>query len=297
MALDALSAKFSGLEFKIIAVKTIGDKILNKPLVEFGGRGVFVKELEEALLAGTVDFVVHSLKDLPTAMPDGLKLAATLKRDDPRDVLISRDQTPFLALPPGSRVATSSRRRSAQLCALRRDLSFVDIRGNVPTRLRKHDEGQCDAIVLAAAGLIRLGLSDRIAEFFDPQLSTPAAGQGALAIECRSDDEESIELLSAINDDKVWAEITAERACLNRLGGGCSLPVGVNAHFNDQGLLEITGCVAALDGKKVYKKTLSGTTAQAQQLGETLAQALVADGAGEIISALLETPVQQVSPP
>ncbi|MBY0358719.1 MAG: hydroxymethylbilane synthase [Candidatus Obscuribacterales bacterium] len=296
MILKALSQCFPDYNFQTYQVKTIGDKVLNKPLAQLGSTGVFVKELEEALLANSVDFVIHSLKDLPTTIPPGLRLAATLYRDDPRDVLVSRDHVPFLSLPPGSRVATSSRRRAAQLSALRRDLTFVDIRGNIPTRLRKHDEGSCDAMVLAAAGLLRLGLTERITEFFDPQLSTPAAGQGALGIECRDDDQDTNALLSAINDTNVWTAITAERAFLNKLGGGCSVPVGAHAELNSDGLLELTGCVASMDGKQTYKKTVTAEPAQAANLGETLAAELVALGAGKIISDLLTVPAS-VSPP
>jgi hydroxymethylbilane synthase len=296
LAVAALNELHTGCHFEIVPIKTSGDKVLNKPLVEIGGRGVFVKELEEALLADEVDLVVHSLKDLPVDMPEGLLLAATLNREDPRDVLVCNANLEFDKLPAGSRVATSSRRRSAQLLALRKDLTFVDIRGNIATRLRKHDEGQCDAMVLAAAGLLRLGERARIAQFFDTRLCTPAVGQGALAVECRSKDTAIVELLQQINDFNVTAEITAERAFLNKLGGGCSVPVGALAVVQD-GQMEISGCIAALDGGTVFRRSLTGSVAEAKELGLALADAMIADGAGGVLSSLVASTPASVSPP
>jgi hydroxymethylbilane synthase len=296
MAVSALADLSTGCQFEIVPIKTSGDKVLNKPLVEIGGRGVFVKELEEGLLADEVDLVVHSLKDLPVEMPDGLLLAAVLKREDPRDVLVCNANLEFDKLPPGSRVATSSRRRAAQLLALRNDLTFVDIRGNIATRLRKHDEGQCDAMVLAAAGLLRLGESARIAQFFDTRLCTPAVGQGALAVECRSNDTFIVELLQQINDAAVSSEIKAERAFLHKLGGGCSVPVGALAVVRD-GELEISGCIAALDGGTVFRRSLAGPASKANELGLALAEAMIADGAAVVLSSLVASTPASVSPP
>jgi hydroxymethylbilane synthase len=297
LALKKLTENFPDLQFEVIACKTKGDKILNAPLSELGGRGVFVKELEEALLAGTVDLVVHSLKDLPTELPDGLCLAATFDRIDPRDVLVSKDGTDFRSLKPGSRVATSSRRRAAQLAAMRQDLQFVDIRGNIQTRMRKLDEGQCDAMVLAAAGLLRLNMRDRISQFFEPSESTPAVGQGALAIECRKHDKRVLEVLATLNDADTAACIGAERAFLQKLGGGCSVPVGALAKINAANEVEIEVCVAALNGSKVYKGTASGAKASVVKLGEDLANKLIKEGAGAIIEALLNSSIGVVSPP
>ncbi len=291
-----LLSRFPELRFEIVAITTGGDKNLSKPIAELGMRGVFVKELEEALLAGQVDLVVHSLKDLPTDLPDGLTLAAIPERVDPRDVLVSHGRLPFSQLAAGARVATSSRRRSAQLLVLRSDLEFVDIRGNIPTRLRKHDEGHCDAMVLAAAGLLRLGLSDRISEYLDPATSMPAVGQGALAVECRLEDQDTLAIAGAIDDPQLRARITAERAFLDCLGGGCSVPVGALAR-EEKGLIVLHGCIAALDGSRVFRSTLTGRPAEAQDLGRRLAEQMLADGARPIIDSFKQSAPQAVSPP
>ncbi len=296
LAVKRLQAKFPELDFEITAVKTKGDKVLNKPIAELGERGVFVKELEESLLANQVDFVVHSLKDLPTEMPDQLQLASTFERADCRDVFLSRTGLSFEDLPAGSRLATSSRRRVAQLACLRADLKFVDIRGNIQTRLRKLDEGDCDAMVLAAAGLLRLGLEARIKEFFEPSKILPAAGQGALAIECRKNRKDILDLLEEINDKQVWYCIEAERALLAKLGGGCSVPVGVLAQVKEGAKLEVQACVAALDGQKIVRASIAGEQTEARSLGERLACEILAAGASEILQELIEAPAS-VSPP
>lgn len=296
MALAALKKRFPDLQFEIIAVKTSGDKNLSKPLPELGGRGVFVKELEEALLSGQVDFVVHSLKDLPTDMPPNLVLAATLARDDARDVLVSREGFSFKNLSAKCKVATSSRRRAAQLCVLRNDLEFVDIRGNIQTRMRKLEEGQCDAMVLAAAGLHRLGMQERISHYFSIEECIPAVGQGALAIECREDKSSVLAILKAINDASVSACITAERAFLNKLGGGCSVPVGANAVINADNELVLTACVVSMDGKQVFKHQAC-SSGDPSKLGAELADKMIAEGAGEIIAALMNASIGLVSPP
>ena len=296
LALNAIQSKFPKVHFEIIAVKAMGDKNQHTPLAELGGRGVFVKELEDALLDGRVDFVVHSLKDLPTEMVPGLSLAATLERADPRDVLVSKDNKAFGELPPGSRVATSSRRRAAQLSALRNDVEFIDIRGNIQTRLRKHDEGQCDAMVLAAAGLLRLELKDRISQFFDVEVSMPAVGQGALAIECRSDDSEVFSLLHAINDVNVSDCIQAERAFLNTMGGGCSVPVGAIANLIDDEI-ELSACVASVNGARVLRQSLRGSRKDPAALGLKMAEKMLSLGAKEIIAGLSESDLGLVSPP
>lgn len=296
MALAALTALKSDFSFEIVAIKTQGDKILNKPLAEIGGRGVFVKELEEALYADQVDLVVHSLKDLPTAMPPDLVFAATLDREDPRDVLVSNSGLAFDKLPAGSRVATSSRRRAAQLLAIRRDIEFVDIRGNIQTRLRKHDEGQCDAMVLAAAGLLRLNEDKRITQFFDVATCTPAVGQGALGLECRANDTRVLQLMEKLNKPNVLSAVTAERAFLNELGGGCSVPVGALA-MHEKGLLTVSGCVASLDGSRVFRRSISGAAADAENIGRQLALQMIADGAQDVLKELLESTPNAVSPP
>ncbi len=225
-------------------ITTGGDKVQDRPIAEIGGRGVFVKELEEALLENRVDLVVHSLKDLPTELPTGLKLACVIDRSDPRDVLVSDKYSSLAELPAGAKVATSSRRRSAQLLAQRKDLHFVDMRGNIPTRIKKLAEGQCDAMILAAAGLLRLDMADKIKEYLPLDLCLPAVGQGALAIECRTSDNDLCSILNEIEDEDSAREVEAERAFLDQLGSGCSVPAGALGRVEGH-TLTLHGCVAA----------------------------------------------------
>jgi hydroxymethylbilane synthase len=297
LVVGRLHERFPDIAFLIKPVTTHGDKVLSKPIAEVGSRGVFVKELEEALLAHEVDLVVHSLKDLPTELPAGLTLAAVLDRQDPRDVLVSRNRVPFRLLPGGSKVATSSRRRAAQLKAARQDVEFIDIRGNIPTRLRKLDEGVCDAMVLAAAGLLRLGETGRIAEYLDVEFSTPAAGQGALAVECRQDDDKILHLAATIEDKPARAEVTAERVFLEKLGGGCSVPIGAVCLTLSDGRLHLTGCVASLDGSTIMRRSLDGQPDRAADLGARLADLFFEMGAGPVLSRLKESAPATVSPP
>jgi hydroxymethylbilane synthase len=296
IVVEAIKANYPEAKIDVVFVTTRGDKTQDRPISALGTRGVFVKELEEALLAGEVDLVVHSLKDLPTDLPDGLCLASVLQRADARDALVSKNKTRFTDLPAGSKVATSSRRRAAQLRSIRNDLEFIDIRGNVPTRLRKHDEGQCDAMVLAAAGLHRLDLQDRISEYFESAVSTPAAGQGALAIECRTDDKRILEITASIEDKTVRAEITSERAFLDKLGGGCSVPIGALATADGAGRLKLIGCVTSIDGKSVIRDEIEGASSDAEKLGVTLADKLLELGAREVLEHLKQIPVT-LSPP
>jgi hydroxymethylbilane synthase len=297
IVIAALSGKFPELKFEVVPITTGGDKVLDRPIAELGGRGVFVKELEDALYADRVDFVVHSLKDLPTELPKDLILACVLDREDPRDVLVSNNDTLLKKLPEGTRVATSSRRRTAQIKALRTDLEFCDIRGNIPTRLRKQEEGQCDAMILAAAGLLRLGLASRITEYLDMAISTPAVGQGALAVECREGDTAVLDFLRIIEDKQVRAEITAERAFLDKLGGGCSVPVGALGQTLRDGRLRLTGCVAALDGSEVIRVSLESTHELAAELGNTLAERVEELGADRILRELKLSAPPAISPP
>jgi hydroxymethylbilane synthase len=285
------------IELEVVALTTHGDKVQSKPIAELGARGVFVKELEWALLEREVDFVVHSLKDLPTDMPQGLILAAVLERADPRDVVVSHDRVKLADLKAQSKVATSSRRRVAQLKAVRPDLEFVDMRGNIQTRLRKHDEGQCDAMVLAAAGLLRLGLYERITEFLPSDLSTPAAGQGALAVECRFGEQELLASLLKIQDADSRAQSEAERALLSELGGGCSVPIGALADCPSAGVLRLTACVASLDGTKVLRATEESPISEPTKLGERLANKLRQMGAEEILVPLRQSEPNPISPP
>jgi hydroxymethylbilane synthase len=296
MVVDELGKSFPDLKVEIIHITTGGDKVQDRPIADLGTRGVFVKELEEALFDNRVDLVVHSLKDLPTDMPDGLTLAAVLNRSDSRDVVVSHNKTKFMDLKPGSKVATSSRRRAAQLQNLRSDLEFIDVRGNIPTRLRKHDEGLCDAMILAAAGLLRLDLADRITEYLDYDISTPAAGQGALAVECRADDTAVLSLARAIEDPRVRTEITAERAFLEKLGGGCSVPIGAFAETQDDGAIHLRGCVASADGLEVIRSTEDGSPENAVALGQKLAEKMLKLGAGNLLEHLRQIPIT-ISPP
>jgi hydroxymethylbilane synthase len=284
------------MQFEIVPITTGGDKVQDRPIADLGIQGVFVKELEEALYAGRVDLVVHSLKDLPTKLPPGLELAAVLDRADARDVLVSHDKLTFSELPTGSRVATSSRRRTAQLKALRPDLIFCDIRGNIQTRLKKHDGRQCDAMVLAAAGLVRLNLQARISEYFDLEKSTPAVGQGALAIECRSNDTRILAYLHEIDEQLIRAAVDAERAFLDKLGGGCSVPIGAYARVDGQ-KIELLGCVCALDGTNILRQSLTGDIAKSTALGAELAEKMTRMGATRILSDLLKSTPAAISPP
>lgn len=295
MVVDRLKEVSPETDVEVVLITTGGDKVQDRPIAQIGTRGVFVKELEEALLDGSVDFVVHSLKDMPTDVPPGLVLVAVLNRSDPRDVFLSRDGSSFANLKPGARVATSSRRRAAQLSHLRSDLNFVDIRGNVPTRLRKLEEGQCDAMILAAAGLLRLGLDKHIVEYFESDKCTPAAGQGALAVECR-DEETSLLLLKKIDDKLVRAEIECERAFLEELGGGCSVPIGALAKA-EKGRLVLEGCIAALDGKTVFRNKLEGDLNEAREIGKKLSKLMIKGGAESVVAALRESVPSKISPP
>lgn len=296
VVVERLTKAHPELSCEIVTITTGGDKVLDKPISELGSRGVFVKELEEALLANEVDFVVHSLKDLPTDFPAGLMLASVLCRDDPRDVFLSRTGASLKDLPAGSKLATSSRRRTAQIKALRSDLEFTDMRGNVPTRVRKMEEGQCDAMILAAAGLLRLEMQDKITEFLDVQTCTPAAGQGALAVECRTSDGRVRDLLGAIQEQDVRCEIDCERVFLSLLGGGCSVPIGAHARC-DGDLVHLIGCVAALDGSQVYRESVEGPRDKANQLAQKLAQRMRETGAEDILRELRISTPNSISAP
>jgi hydroxymethylbilane synthase len=291
-----LAKHFPDLDFAVHPITTGGDKIQDRPIAAIGGTGVFVKELEDALLANRVDLVVHSLKDLPTALPAGLHLACVIDRSDPRDVLVSDRFGSLAGLPAGAKVATSSRRRAAQLLAVRQDLNFVDMRGNIPTRLRKLEEGQCDAMILAAAGLLRLGLEDKIKEYLAADVSTPAVGQGALAVECRSGDSELCRILSEIEDADSAREVEAERAFLDQLGSGCSVPAGALGRVNGD-KLTLQGCVAALDGSKILRDQMIDDKQNAFQLGKALAAKMQAAGAEKILVELRRSTPNVVSPP
>jgi len=292
-----LCEKFPGTEYSIIPVTVSGERDYARPIAELGIQGAFVKELEEALLNDEIDIVVHSLKDLPTTLPPGLSLACVSAREDVRDVLVSKNNLGLQQLAPGSSIATSSRRRVSQLSAVRNDLVFMDIRGNVPTRIDKLDDGYCDALILAACGLKRIGFANRISEYLDLEISLPVPGQGALGIECRLADHEVIHKLQTLDDVKTRFEITAERAFLAEVGGGCSMPVGALAIFQSLGQLTLTGCITSLDGKQVFREAMTATATEAEELGINLANHLLEKGARAIVQELRALTPLAVSPP
>ena len=259
-----------------------GDRLLDHPLPEIGGKGLFTGELENALLSGRVQAVVHSLKDLPVETTPGLVIAAIPEREFAQDVLVSADGQKLSDLPEGARVGTGSLRRAAQLLARRPDLRILPLRGNVDSRVRKVMDGEYDAIVLAQAGLRRLGLQSHISEVFPLDVMLPAPGQGALAVQCRADDLETLELLAAIHDPLVAAAVDAERAFLSSLGGGCSLPVGAFAQKNN-GTIILTGAVISPDGKQSIR--LSAVDQEPQKLGQRLAELVLERGAAELLKA------------
>ena len=280
---DCLRKQYPDLTVELKQITTTGDKILDVPLAKIGGKGLFTKELENEMLSGTIDLAVHSLKDMPTELPEGLTLAAITERIASGDALVSNLFSSLQALPKGARVGTSSLRRKAQLLAYRPDLIISDLRGNVDTRLKKLDDGEFDAIVLAAAGLKRLGWEKRIAEILDTKVCLPAVGQGALAIETRADDQAILDLLAFLNDEETRVTTTAERAFLRTVEGGCQVPVGVYGTVVGENQMQVEALIASLDGKVVVRDTLRGSFADAEILGIRLAESLLTRGGREIM--------------
>jgi hydroxymethylbilane synthase len=273
----------SGLETEEVVIETVGDRLIDQPLPEIGGKGVFTEALERALRDEEIDFAVHSLKDLPVEPTDGITVGAVLMRADPGDALLSRSGHGLVDLPRGARIGTSSVRREAQLRATRPDLTIVPLRGNVDTRVDKLDRGDYDAIVLAIAGLDRLGLADRITERLGPDVMLPAPGQGALAVQCRTNDVAMGRALAAIDDPAVRAATTAERAFLAALGGGCSAPIAALGHVAGRAL-RLRGLVASPDGRRVVRVELTGAAADALGMGSELGRYARARGAAELLS-------------
>jgi hydroxymethylbilane synthase len=282
---DRLRALYPETEVSILGMTTQGDRILDVTLSKIGGKGLFVKELETALEEGRADLAVHSLKDVPMQMPAGFVLAAIGEREDPHDAFVSSRFDSLGALPAGSVVGTSSLRRESQLRARYPHLKIDPLRGNVQTRLRKLDEGQYAAIILAAAGLKRLGLADRIRGILPSEDSLPAVGQGALGIECRADRPDVIAALQALHHPETAACVLAERALSRRLGGSCQVPLGGFAEHRN-GTLRMRGFVATPDGKRMLRAERSGSANSPEALGDAVAQDLLAQGAGEILAAL-----------
>ncbi|PRX39470.1 hydroxymethylbilane synthase [Planifilum fimeticola] len=270
-------------EWRVEKILTKGDRILHVTLSKLGGKGLFIKEIEGALLEGRIDLAVHSMKDLPAEMPEGLAIAAVTPREDPRDCLISRSGAGLDELPAGAVVGTSSLRRQAQVLVRRPDLVVKPVRGNVETRLRKLEEGQFDAIVLARAGLSRLGLEDRITEVLAVDKMVPAVGQGALAVQCRGGDESVFRLIRRINDPETEKAVRAERAFLHAFQGGCHLPVAAYAQVEGEKVL-LDGLVASPDGRRVLRDRQEGNGAE--EVGCRLAEKLLRQGADEILSAV-----------
>ncbi|MSS70629.1 MAG: hydroxymethylbilane synthase [Candidatus Latescibacteria bacterium] len=272
----------SGVEVDLKIIRTSGDRDQTTPLGQLGGRGVFTKELSRALLAGEIDLAVHSLKDLPTDLPEGLALGAVSPREDPRDALIARAATSFEALPQGARIGTGSLRRRALLLHGRPDLRMEDLRGNLDTRLRKLETEGLDAIVLAVAGLSRMGWAGRITERLPFSVCLPDAGQGAIGIEVRADDAEALQAVSVLNDGDTHCSVTAERALLKALGGGCQVPIGAWGRVED-GFLKLDAVVASVDGKRVIRDCSEGTREAPEEIGKGLAERLLKAGAREIL--------------
>ena len=280
-----LQAAHPGLEVTLVPMTTRGDQLLATTLSSAGGKGLFVKELEQAMLEGRADLAVHSMKDVPAHQPPGLALVAYLEGEDPRDAFVSNRYAQVSALPQGARVGTASLRRQSLLAAQRPDLQIGVLRGNVGTRLRKLDEGEFDAILLACAGLRRLGLEDRIREALDVERFIPAIGQGVIGIEARADDTRTRDLLAALHDRTSATRLSAERALSERLGGACTVPVAGHAVVNG-GSIRLCAMVGAPDGSRVVRDEISGEASQGRGLGTELAERLLANGAREILGTL-----------
>ena len=281
-----LRKQYPECEVVLKKIVTKGDRILDVPLAQIGGKGLFTKEIEEDLLSGEVDLAVHSLKDMPTVLPERLCLTAITERANVGDAFVSNKYDSFAELPLGAVVGTSSLRRKAQLLAARPDLTIRDLRGNVDTRLRKLDEGLYDAVILAAAGLERLGHGDRIKAVIPSSVCLPAVGQGALAIECRTDDAEVRQMLDFLNDMPTVHATNAERAFLGLLEGGCQVPIGVHADVEGE-KIKIEAIIAALDGSTVLRDTIEGAADDAVALGQELGRKMLANGGQAILAAIL----------
>ncbi len=282
---DRLEALHDGLKVELVTFVTQGDKILDTPLAKIGGKGLFVKELEAALLDGRADIAVHSMKDVPMQLPEGLELAIICEREDPYDAFVSNQYENFADLPQGAKLGTSSLRRKCQILKQRPDLDVIDLRGNVGTRLSKLDAGQYDAIILASAGLKRLELQQRIRHVLDRDVSLPAVGQGALGIECRSHDTEILDLIMPLMHTDTNVCVRAERAFNAYLEGGCQVPIAGFATL-ENGQIHLEGRVGSVDGETLLVSKVIGETQQAEQLGVQLAKQLLDQGAGELLKAL-----------
>jgi hydroxymethylbilane synthase len=286
----------TGRTVEIVGIRTTGDVILDVPLAKVGGKGLFTKEIEEALLAGTIDLAVHSMKDVPTDLPGGLTIAAVTKREDPRDAFLSLKVKRFEDLPRGATVGTSSLRRQTQLLSVRPDLSVGQLRGNLDSRIRKMEEGLFDAIVLAAAGLHRLGWGDKIAQYMPVEVSLPAIGQGALGVEIREDDDATREAVSFLDDRDTSLAVRAERAFLKRLEGGCQVPIGAYGRVQGDAIL-LEGMVGRPDGSLVIRESERGEAKDPEALGVALAERILAGGAKAILDDVYGKPKRPIDAP
>jgi hydroxymethylbilane synthase len=280
-----IEARHPRAQVQLVRIKTTGDKILDSPLARIGGKGLFVKEIEEALLSERVDLAVHSMKDVPAALPEGLILASFPEREDPHDAFVSVKYRNLDQLPQGARVGTGSLRRAAQLLHIRPDLNLAPLRGNVDTRLRKLEAGEFQAVILAAAGMRRLGLEDRIGQLLSTEQMLPAIGQGALGLEVRHDDEQTIGLIDFLNDVETQFTAKAERAFLKELEGGCQVPIAGLCQVKDR-VLRLEGMVAELDGSNVIRDKITGERNEAEEIGIRLARRLLALGADKILERI-----------
>lgn len=283
---DRLRKAYPDVTVELLPVSTRGDEILNMPLAQIGGKGLFIQELEYLIREGKADMAVHSLKDMPADLPPDFALAAVTDREDPRDAFVSLKYRSFEEMPAGSKVGTSSLRRQSQLLHRRSDLHIESLRGNVQTRLRKLDEGQYDAVILAAAGLKRLGLGDRIRSYLSIDDSIPAAGQGVMAIEVRKDDAELQQMLAFLHNEIVASCIAAERAFLGRVGGDCKVPAGAFAQEAEGGRLRVDAFISSEDGQRFYRRSISGNAAEAESLGASIADSLLDDGGREVLEEI-----------
>ncbi|EDN66896.1 porphobilinogen deaminase [Beggiatoa sp. PS] len=284
---DILCHAHPQLQIELVEMTTQGDKILDVPLAKIGGKGLFVKELENGLFEGKVDIAVHSMKDVPVEFPPGLILPVIMEREEPYDAFVSNHYSGFTALPQGAIVGTSSLRRQCQLLVLRPDLQIRTLRGNVGTRLKKLDNGDYDAIILAAAGLKRLGMAERIREVLKPEVMLPAIGQGAIGIECRADDTETQQLIAVLNHKPTQERLKAERALNEQLNGGCQVPIAGYAEIEAE-MMTVRGLVGDIDGKEVLHHKVQGPIESAETLGKELATELLAQGADRLLAKLIE---------
>jgi len=280
---QCLQSYHPGLRIELVTMTTQGDRVLDSPLAKIGGKGLFVKELEQSMLRQESDIAVHSMKDVPVELPEGLHIPVILEREDPRDAFVSNDFDSLDALPQNAIVGTSSLRRRCQLAELRPDLQIRELRGNVNTRLKKLDDGEYHAIILASAGLKRLQMQDRIREIIAPQVMLPAIAQGAIGVECRQGDSDIETLLATLNDDKTHLRVMAERSMNARLQGGCQVPIGGYAEI-DQGVIVIRGLVGRPDGSEVVHGVISGRPEDGEELGDVLGQDLLSRGADTILN-------------